>query len=211
MYAAFAVGCLSFLQLNRFQRLLFAQVAIAVPFYFLSHFVVFYQRSHGLPLNNLWLHNLYIPIECLLLCLAAYTRLSKSWEKLLLLLFFLIFCVVCLFDYLRTDHTTWFEWSFYTESLFVVISFSYLLYQTIHQFPGEWKFKADFWIILGLLIYFAADSPYILMFNYLNAQAKELNDLLFNVINNFLANLRYLLLALGFWLAIREKENPLQS
>lgn len=211
MYAAFAVGCLAFLQLNRFQRLLFAQVGIAVPFYFLSHIVVFYQRSHGLPLNNLWVHNSYIPLECLLLCLAAYTRLLKSWERLLLLLLFLIFCLISLYDYLSTENTVWFEKSFYTESLLVVLTFAYLLYQTIHQFPGEWKFKGDFWMILGLLIYFAADSPYILMFNYLNTQSIELNDLLFNVINNFLANLRYLLLALGFWLAMREKENPLQS
>ena len=206
MYIAFVVGCIAFMQLNRSQRLLFAQVALAVLFYFLSHWVVYYQRRHQLPLNNLWVLNLYNPMECLLLAFAAYSRLTKRSEKWSLGVLFFSFLGICANEFVTGPEKEWHKLSFFAESLLVILVYAYLLYQLIHQNPGEWKFKEDFWMMLGLLIYFAVDSPYIMLFNYFNEHYRELNGLLYDVINNFLANLRYLLLALGFWLVIRKQE-----
>lgn len=206
MYLAFAIGCLVFFQSNRFLRLIFLQVALAVPFYFLTHFVIYYQRSRGMELNNLWVHNLYTVLETLLLALAGLSFLRKRSEKLTLLLLYLVCLSVAWIEYLNIPVTEWYTYTFYSEIVLVVLLYSYILYKLIHQHPGEWRYKPEFWIILGLLFYFAGDSPYIMLINYFNEKYLELNSLLYNVINNFLANARYLLYALGFWLCMIAKE-----
>ncbi|HQQ94910.1 MAG TPA: hypothetical protein PLQ93_10170 [Bacteroidia bacterium] len=181
---------------------MFIQIIVALPFYVLTFLILRYQKAHHLTLNNLWLHNIYTFVETGILLIGLNSKISGRVVKVLLRIGFLLFLMVFAYEYITKDSYKIYNLSFFIESMLITIFSSLILYQSLHKATSDWKTNPDIWILLGLILYFAGDVPYVGLLNYLNSEFPGLSKLFVHLVNNLLANLRYLLLALGFWLLI---------
>src|SRR5688572_1535248 len=159
-YVAVVLGCITYRRLKLFHKLMFFQVLMALPFYVMFYAVIRYQKAHGLELNNLWVHNLYILAEGLVLAAGAFVRCRSIFEKRCLGLLCIGFVLVMIIEHLLTPERVMYTYGFYAKSLLVILSYSYLLYRLLHEHQGPVSKLPDLWIFLGLLLYFTADAPY---------------------------------------------------
>lgn len=201
-YIAILLGFLALRKMQNFHRWMFIQIIVALPFYVLTFLILRYQKAHHLTLNNLWLHNIYTFVETGILLIGLNSKISGRVVKVLLRIGFLLFLMVFAYEYITKDSYKIYNLSFFIESMLITIFSSLILYQSLHKATSDWKTNPDIWILLGLILYFAGDVPYVGLLNYLNSEFPGLSKLFVHLVNNLLANLRYLLLALGFWLLI---------
>jgi hypothetical protein len=71
-----------------------------------------------------------------------------------------------------------------------------------HLFTNSsaWWRSPEIYICSGILIYYTCSIPYITSFGYLQKNYPEMSQALFHLVNDVLANTRYLLVTIGFWL-----------
>ena len=99
-------------------------------------------------------------------------------------------------------------YSFIAESLVITAVYALVLYEVMHH-PGANKFRLpELWICIGLLLYFACNLPYFSVFDFLNQHHPKVSKVLFRIITDVFANIRYLCMAIGFWLI---KQNSVSS
>jgi len=84
----------------------------------------------------------------------------------------------------------------------------FVLYEIFLKTEKQWYRQPEVYICVGLLVYFASSIPYIALMGYLQEKQPELNTIMFQVINGVLANLRYLGVAIAFWLVKKNKFAP---
>jgi hypothetical protein len=199
----FIVGAFAFHYMDLFGRILFYQLAIWIEFYLLSYIVTSYQLQQGTEQNNLWVMNASVFIEIIFLARAGYELMKTPKKK------YLLVCAICLFvimfaieiGYKGVD--VFANYSYIFGSLLLVITFSFALYIQMGKGSPVPKTSPEMWMCLGILLYFTCGIPYLSLVNYLNANHPGVSTFLFHLINDGLANIRYLLLAVGFWLIRR--------
>jgi hypothetical protein len=193
---AFCTGLIAYKRLKNFYRLLFFQVltylmldCISIPF---------------IP-HNSWVINILIPSETALLFAAAYTYFGTTKSKYILLLLYTLFLVIYLCDILFFTGINNFAYhASITEGVLATGIFITVLYFQLDQGMN----LIDSWpvtlICLGMVVYFAGSIPYLSTLFYFQKMDPVLNLKLFKNIVELLAHLRYVCLAVGFYLTGKE-------
>lgn len=198
MALAFFTGIIAYPSFTGFHKNMFWQLCVWIFFYMVSYIIPF-------PNNNHALFNLAILFELTLILMGIRLYFIKHLNLRGLSTLAIIFIPLCAlieiyfkgFDKLTN----------YTYGIGgVCVSFFLLgiLYQAFLK-----KQYALVSICSGLILYFLVAAPYFTMLHYLNRAHSTLSQFLFFVIVDVLANLRYSLLALGFWLVYKSSKQPI--
>jgi hypothetical protein len=205
-FIAFIVGAFSFKRLNVFYRMVFLQIIVFALVYWLGYLITQFQDENNLPKNNTWIYNLYFPIECALL---AYAGSLYFKSKKLTYIITISYCIVLIsFAWqvsIQGIHLLA-NYAVALEALLLVGLYLFILY---HKF-GDANFtslrSSEFWLSIGIVLYFSCIVPYFGMMNYLNEVNPELSLTFFTVINEGLSNIRYLFTAVAFWVFYRQQK-----
>ncbi len=200
---AFGIGIYAFRRMDAFFRLVFVQLSFWLLCYGLSYMVTFYQRKNGLELNNQWLMNLHLIGETVILLSAAFVRVIEKPAKVIIIIALVIFLMVVFYQLTTTGIERYFTAADVTECMIMTVLYSYLLYRAIVERNKNKQTSGVVLICIGLLIYFACSVPFIALLHVIQQRDPEANSFLFFVINDVVANLRYILMAVAFWLIAR--------
>jgi hypothetical protein len=196
---ASGLGIAAYKWMNGFCRLLLAQLIAWDLIYIMSYAVTIYQKNKGLPEDNQWLFNLNVFIETSLLLLAASKwEGSRNFRKIALYAL-LLFTIVFVILILKSGFFTFNSYGYALESLFITLIYLLILKQSFYDFSDSNERKYERWICIGLILFFGCNLPYFSLFNFFNKYYPNLSKSLF-FITESLANLRYLMLGISFWL-----------
>jgi len=190
---ALGVGLIVYKRLAKFYRLLFFQVlvylildCISIPF---------------MP-HNSWVINILVPAETALLFAAAQAYFNTSKSKYLLLLLYGVFFTVYLFDVLFFTGMNGFAYhASIAEGVLAAGIYITILYCQLDKGINVFDSWPVTFICLGMAVYFAGSIPYLSTLFYFDKKDPVLNLRLFQNIIGLLAHVRYVCLALGFYLA----------
>jgi hypothetical protein len=199
---ALIAGIYSYQCMNLFLRTLFFQLISWVVFYILSYIITIYQRLHGLELDNQWIFNIAIAVEASFLTLAAYRYFLDDKRRFLSLALYGLFIIVLVSEIFFSSWKFLASYAVSISGILVSMLYILILYRNFKE-HSSWKDKPEIWASLGLVIYFAGLVPYFAMFKYLNEYQLKISNFLIHIITDVLANIRYISLALAFWLARR--------
>lgn len=201
---AILTGILAFRNMNNFFRILFLQVVIWSLFYAGSHAITLYQQAINQPIDNQWLLNIHLILETGLLLMAAWFVLSKTFRNFIIMGGFLFFLTVLGIQGWKQGFDVYLNLADVAACIVITLVFSMVLYTFGQQGHKRlWK-SPEKWACLGILMYFACSVPYVSMMGYLQTENPEVNTFLYYLISGVLANIRYLLLALAFWMLYRQ-------
>lgn len=189
-----AVALFSISKLDRFTKNLCLQVVISVLIYIASQVFKDY--------NNL-IYNSYILLETTTVLYAASLLLTLSKKDQILKVFIAITLSVLVIQIVLSNIYTFFNYTYCVSSLFVTITFLYLMFEKISVARKEPHFRSHIIISLGVIVYFACNTPYMGLINYIQEIDSTLNYSLFNFITRVLSNVRYLFLLVGMALMIK--------
>lgn len=196
---AIILGVYSFRFMNTFFKLLFWQVLMYMFFFTMSYVVTNYQTAHHLNENNQWLFNIYLIIETVLLCIALFNYLNYQSKMPL----YGMLSVLVTFYAVQTMLNGIYHYNKYSDIAACIALSAVSARILFNQFQYSKQLaqaRPAIWAIVGLLLYFACSVPYIAMMDFLELHHPKLNTFLFRIINGFLANIRYLCLAIAFYL-----------
>lgn len=195
---AICIGLLSFRRMNNFSTSLFFQLVGWLFTYVLSYTVTIYQERHQLPKNNHWVFNLNIFVETSLLALAAYHYFESMNYKKIIVITYMIYSMVFIYLLSSKGIYTFSIPAYITESIIIITFYSIILLNSFRNFTPQDR-RPEIWMSTGILLYFACNLPYFSLYNFLTQNYPDLTAALF-LITEILANLRYLFLAIGFWI-----------
>lgn len=162
--------------------LLVAQVVLSADIWQLSS-----------PDQNLWIANLYVLAEMIVLILTLRELGDKVIPHSWLQLGFVIFLSVYLAfqSFLGINRLVTYP-MMVGGLIFIFLYFRYL-YALVQ---GEAKIPLEFWAFTGMTLYFAGYSPYFGMFDFLNKNYPTLSSKLYlTLVQGLLNNLRYTFVA----------------
>ncbi|WP_300665504.1 hypothetical protein [Fluviicola sp.] len=201
---AILTGILAFRQMNSFFKTLFLQVVIWSLFYAGSHAITLYQQSMNQPIDNHWLMNIHLIIETGLLLTAAWFVLPKAFRTFLCAGAFLSFLTAIGIQGCMYGFDGYLNYADATACIAITVIFYMVLYTFGQQTRVRLLRSPEKWACLGILMYFACSVPYVCMIDYLQTESPAVNTFLYYLISGVLANIRYLLLALAFWMLYRQ-------
>jgi hypothetical protein len=205
MFMAASIGIYSIRFKDYFYRNFIAQILLSLTTYFFSYFLLAYQEKNGIPKNNHWLYNSGMVLESILLLLNGFIYFRSSHLKWLPVICVVIFVVTFLVEISYTGFRSFATYSCIVESFCVTVVYISILNDQFEKHGTEW-YKAPIALIcIGILVYFICNVPYISLMNYFQRLNPSLNRFLFLLVTDFLANVRYLLLAIAFWQVRRNK------
>jgi len=208
LLVAFGVGLYSYKTLNLLYKVIFYQVVIAVMVYVASYAITTYQRSLKIPENNQWLFNVYVLLEAVLLMTAAWIFFRERKLAWLIAVGFLIFLLAFLYQVYDSGFFQFVNYALVTEGILIVVFYLIILYIRFTS-PGYiWYRSPEFWLCIGVTIYFAGIVPFYSMLKYLYTHHQKLSGILFHLINDVLGNVRYLCIALSFFLFFKQASAP---
>lgn len=200
---AFGAGLSALRHMNVFFRIIYAQLIVWIVFYILLHLLTFYQKQHGLVPNNQWLMNIHMVAETVLLATAAAVALRHSRAAVSAPAVLAGFILVFVFQVLRDGFTVYLNYADVAECIGMTVLYGLLLYILLTRPAAGRHVQSETMVCLGLLFYFAGSVPYLTMMHYIQLRDPELNHLLFDLISNVLAGVRYLSAGVAFLLAGR--------
>lgn len=193
---ALFLGLFALRYINSFYRIYFIQLLVYIAVYILSYIALIHN-------SNQWIYNIQMPFETGLLAWAGYRYFSLYKQKFLILTGYLIFLAVFIFELTINSPLAFASYSYVAESILLVVIYLSMLYSQLKKENRSWKRSPGIWIAIGIIIYFGGVVPYLSFMHYLNMHYRTLSYYLYNIITIGLANLRYILLAIGFWLIRR--------
>lgn len=200
---ALCMGIFVFRYLNPFQRIFFFQLLSSSIVFIWGNVINFISNTYSLHLSNHWLYNLYMPIEAGLLVFAAFEYFRTNRWKYLIGLGYVAFLSAFITEISINGLNTFSNHGYIAESALLLLLFLLVLYIHFTKGDNDWKSSPTTWISLGIVLYFGGAVPYLSFMQYLQISHPKINLFLFYFIIEGLANVRYLLLALGFWFVRR--------
>ena len=200
LFVACGVGGYTFKELNGFLKISCFQAVLGMVNYAGARAVTIYQKSHDLPLNNQWVFNIYILLECGLLLWAGYVYFNNKRAGRYIIAGFVIFLVIYVYQLSKQGFLLFANYAFLTEGIVTVSLYIFILFGSVVKRQPPRRIKPEFWLSLGLIMYFAGNVPYMGLVHYFQKLSADLNTLLFYFITDVLGNLRYLMAAISFWL-----------
>jgi len=205
LFIALSIGIYAFPYMNRFTRILFYQLITWICFYLLSYGLTIYQEETGVDKNNQWLMNIHLLVEALWLNAAAYNYSHTKARKFLALILFGAFLTVFTTQVSVSGFSCFANFAMAAAGLVITILYLLILYDAFRSKAVLWYTSPEIWACTGLVIYFACNVPYFSIFTYLNENYLNLSKSLFFIITDVLANIRYLFLAIAFFIVARTR------
>ena len=199
---AFCVGLAVFSKLDRFNRILFLQVVV---YLLADSFAILYPKY-----SNLFF-NLFMPIETLLLFSAALYYFNTKKSKAVLLILYVVFLIIYfpgVFSF--GGISTFAHHAAITEGLLLTGINLVMLYVDFTQGKNGFSYPVTF-AGTGMILYFASTIPFLCVMFYFQQQDSYQTKELFNKIVVFTAWLRYLFIAIAFFIASRKPLNSTQQ
>lgn len=196
---ATAIGFRHYRLMSPFFKALFMQLIVWDFFYLFSYAITIRLSEYGLTPNNSWWLNAHMPFETGMLALAAYAYFDEKKPKYLLLLLYAIFLCACILLLSMNYIDRYNNYAAMLQGLLITLFYSVILYRVFTDPGFSWQQHPEIWVCTGLIIYFACNTPYMSAFNYLNKFHRGTSLILFRIITDVLANIRYFLLAFAFW------------
>lgn len=203
VFLSFCIGVYVYRYMNSMQRIIFFQTLSYIVIYTLSFIVTMTQSYYKIPLNNQWVYNLSIPIETFFLTWAASIYFTRQRQKNLIWIGFAIFFSIYLIEIIIKGINVLSNHGYTAGSILILIIYLFILYSCFIEEYSNWKYSPDVWICLGIILYFGGSIPYFSLLSYLEKNALKTGLFLYQFIVEGLANLRYIMLAVGFWLIRR--------
>jgi len=197
---AFVSGLVAFRHMNLLHRIFFYQLIAYFLIIFLSYAA---QLIPNMKYNNQWVYNLGMPIEAGILSWAAYEYLKNYREKFLIWAGGAVFLIVFISALILKGPLAFSNYGYIAEGILLVALYLSILYVQFANYTNIWKRSPEIWLGLGVVLYFAGVVPYFSLFDYLLNNHPKISLYLFNFVTVGLSDVRYLLLAYGFWLVRR--------
>lgn len=197
---AVLAGAIRYQRMDRSTRSVFFQVFAYMVVLTLVKQVMAYQRMNNLDLNTNIVYNIYLPLETFFLIQAAFFRFENKLFKMFLFtasaLFITSFCI-------ELFYKSPLQYCNYTDTfanITLSLVFGVLLFQEFRKEAFVWSSASFIWIVLGVFLFSASTATYMSIFDYLNRINPEMNRTVYRILFGVTANLKYALIALGFWL-----------
>ena len=151
--------------------------------------------------NNAWIYNLYMPIEVMLLLIAAKHHLIIHKSKLILKIIFGIYFMIFMMDILLFTGLEKFAYhgaiieGIIITGVFLTILYFHLIKRGSTKIDGALVLSS-----IGIILYFGATIPDLALIFYLQKINPSLNQMLFRNIVVTLASIRYLFIAISFYI-----------
>jgi hypothetical protein len=197
---AFILGLYALKYLNLLYRIFFFQSLSYLILLLLSYAV---QYIPNMQHRNEWLFNLYMPIETGLLTWGFYEYFKAKKEKYIAWIGYAIFLILLITELSIKGIRDFSNHGYIAECFLIVMAYMAVIYVVLTNQNTMWRYLPELWISIGLVFYFGGAMPYLSLIRYIQESHPKINVFLFRFITVGLANLRYLLLALGFWLIRR--------
>jgi hypothetical protein len=204
---ALSAGIYAFASMDRFMRVLFYQLLTWIAFYLFSYALTTYQNIAGIEENDQWLFNLHMLLEVSWLTVAAYYYSNSKTRKYLALILYGLFLAVFITQINFYKFSCFANFGMAAAGMVITILYLFILYETFKLKSVPWYQSPEILASIGLIIYFACNVPYFSLFTYLNEHYLALSERLFHFITDVLANIRYLFLAIAFFIAGRKKHS----
>ena len=202
---ALGMGIYAYSYMNKFTRTLFFQLVAWIIIYLFSRGLTIYQSIHNVTMNDQWIFNIQIPLELLLLTMAACYFLKDKLSRYLALTLYILFLIIILLQFKISGPEVFINYGMVASGFSITVLYSMILYRKFKSGSPYWKQSPELWASLGLIIYFACNIPYFSLFTYLNSHHPALSTKLFLFITDVLANIRYIFLAVAFWMVRKHK------
>ncbi len=198
-------GVKSFASLSDFFKAILVQATIYGLFFLFNFFLGKYQESTENRIDNLIFINFHTGVEAILLFIGAFSALKSNLEKGIFYTLFGIFLIFWLFHLIFLGPYDTSDMSDLAACITLMLTFTILLFRQISYSKIRWLKSPEILTTMGILLYFAGSVPFVAMTNYIAKNDVDLYILMYYFINVGLANLRYLLLALSFYLIWKHK------
>lgn len=196
---ASGIGIYVYRYMNLMQRIIFFQAFSYIVIYILSFIVTTMQAYYKMPLNNQWVYNLSMPIETSFLTWAASVYFKTHRQKTLIWIGFAIFFNIYMVEIIIKGINVFSNHGYIAENILMLIIYLFILYSCFLEEYSHWKYSPNVWICLGIILYAGGSIPYFSLLDYLEKNALKTGAFLFHFIIVGLTNLRYIMLAMGFW------------
>ncbi len=200
---ALILGIWAFRYMNAVYRIFFYQLLVFSIILAASYFVPSVSSAQY---NNQWLYNLSMPLETFFLSWAAYEYFKFSKQKYLVGVGYCLFMAALLIEIYAKGFFVFSNHGYIAESVLLLLLYLLVLYNQLTKENNAWKRSPEVWISIGIVLYFGGVVPYLSFINYLQEIHSKVSHFLFRIIIEGLSNLRYLLLAAGFWLIRRNAD-----
>jgi len=118
-------------------------------------------------INTYWIYNIYMMISFLFFYFWYHTILEGKKQKLVVILFALIFLAISSRNLIFESWEQYHKYSFVTGALFTLICAIFHFWQLLNSDEVlEIKFKLSFWISTGLLLFNVGMIPFMLLSEY---------------------------------------------
>lgn len=191
MFIAILIGILVYKRLPVFYRILFFQVLsfIAIDIY-----------ATTIKNNNAWLYNIEMIIEISLIFLAAYSYFNKVLSKRILIILFSLFLCILFINFYFYPSNMLSNYAYITGGILITGIYLTILFSHFYIRKDDYLTAPLVISGLGIVLYFAGTIPYLSMMYSLQKKDAHFNQSLFQTIVVALAFIRYLFLAIAFFL-----------
>ena len=200
---ALVLGLYTFRYMTLLHKFFFYQLLAFITVYILSYMVFLLPNSSGLHHNNQWLFNISMPIETGLLTWAAFEYFKMYKERFLIWIAYTIFLAIFISELFIKGVLVFSNHGYITQSILLEIMYLLIMYVRFRKQSISWWRSPEVWISLGIVLYFGGIVPYLGLIHYLQLNHPKINLFLYRFIIEGLGNLRYIFLAVGFWLIRR--------
>ncbi len=157
--------------------------------------------------TNIVFYNIFTSVQIIYyLYLIQSSILSKIAKKIIavcIAVFTLISIINCL--YVQNINTELISYTFSIGSLFITLSAMFFFYELLHSNQIEsYTTYLQFWIVLGLFIFYTCNIPYMSVYNYLSVNYTNIMNAYYKIIE-ILAYIMYVFFIIGFICSSRRK------
>lgn len=196
------IGFVNYRYLGRAWRILHLLVVITFFNEITAYCLIKYRHA-----QNLWLYNIYILPNLLLLVLTASLLTRLRWLSVLSVAGILLCGSIWSYQVYHSGMNILFHYALLTSCILLVICYLTVLMQTIAG-SGQQNRQSVILVSIAVLLYYGCNIPLFSFFNYF--VAKQGNKIAWNIyiINNLLSVTFYSLLLSAFVLLRRSARNP---
>ncbi len=158
--------------------------------------------------HNVWLLNIFILMDMVLLGISGILLLGKGNIQRLMAYSLAAVFILCLASWaaigIRTEINTV---AFLTSGIYLCLLYMILLFRSsISEHPFR---QPALWLCLALIIYFGCNIPFFSLFHFLSTNSERWKKIGFYLyfINTALSLIRYSLVSYSLWLVVRQRRD----
>lgn len=193
---AFLVGTFFAKRFTWPYKLIYLQVALVT----LVEIAGYYIKKEAS--TNAWIFNLYLPLDCGILLLAAYGFLKERFKPAGFFIAYSIYSIIWTVGIANSSKSFAFA-SMIADATILVVAYLMVLYYSAMSYHGNIMKLPIFWICLGIILYYGCAIPFFSMYQFLTSLSKDDKHKMYFILQ-VLNNIRYIFTTLSFILLRRQ-------